>query len=158
MALWWLYFGSPAERSHASVSSSDDPGRVARDAYTYLHLLIVAGIIGTAAAQGLLIAGPHDSQQGVGTAVVLGGPALFLLSENLFQWRTVGTASAKRLAAAALIIALAPLAPELSTLSLSAIVTGLLTAVAIWELRTMTPAGWGSRQFPADGKMSRSYS
>jgi low temperature requirement protein LtrA len=140
------------------MSSSDDPGRVARDAYTYLHLLIVAGIIGTAAANALLIAGPHDPQHGVGTAVVLGGPALFLLGESLFQWRTVGTASAKRLAAAALIIALAPLAPELSTLALTAIVTGLLTAVAIWELRATTPAGWASRQFSAHRKMSRSCS
>ena len=49
VALWWLYFGTPAERSHAAMTASDDPGRVARDAYTYLHLLIVAGIIATAA-------------------------------------------------------------------------------------------------------------
>jgi low temperature requirement protein LtrA len=157
VALWWLYFGTPAGRSHAAMSTSDDPGRVARDAYTYLHLLIVAGIIGTAAADGLLIAGPHDPQHGVGTAVVLGGPALFLLGESLFQWRTVGTASPKRLAAAALIIALAPLSPELSTLALTGMVTGLLAAVAIWEVRAGTPTG-GSRQFPAQRAMSRSYS
>ena len=49
VALWWLYFGAPAERSHAAMTASDDPGRVARDAYTYLHVLIVAGVIATAA-------------------------------------------------------------------------------------------------------------
>jgi low temperature requirement protein LtrA len=157
MALWWLYFGSPAERSHAAMSLRHDPGRVARHADTYLHLLIVAGIIATAAADGLLIAAPHDPQHGVGTAVLLGGPALFLLGESLFQWRTVGTASAKRLGAAALIIALAPLALELSTLALTGIVMGILTAVAIWELRASTPTGLGPRQLPAHREMSRSY-
>ena len=60
VALWWLYFGTSAERSHAAMSLSDDPGRVARDAYTYFHVLIVAGIVATAAAASLLIAGPHD--------------------------------------------------------------------------------------------------
>jgi low temperature requirement protein LtrA len=141
VALWWLYFGGPTERSHAAVAASDDPGRLARDAYTYFHLLIVAGIIATAAADGLLIAGPHDSPHGVGTAVVLGGPALFLFGASLFQWRTVGTVNAKRLAAAVAIIALAPLAHSISILALTGIVTVLLTAVAVWELRAMARRG-----------------
>src|SRR5262249_39687865 len=34
VALWWLYFGAPGERSRSAVVESDDPGRVARDAYT----------------------------------------------------------------------------------------------------------------------------
>src|SRR5213596_792004 len=41
-ALWWLYFGAAAEHSRVVMSTSDDPGRLARDAYTYLHLPIVA--------------------------------------------------------------------------------------------------------------------
>ena len=124
------------------MSASDDPGRVARDAYTYLHLLIVAGIIATAAGNELLIAEPHDALHGVGLAIVLGGPALFLLGESLFQWRTTGRANAKRLLAAALIVGLAPLATHVSALALAVIVTGLLTALAIWETRTPTPLGW----------------
>ena len=58
-ALWWLYFGAAAERSSAAMSASDDPGRLARDAYTYLHLPIVAGIIATAVGANLLIAEPQ---------------------------------------------------------------------------------------------------
>ena len=57
-ALWWLYFGAAAEHSRAAMSASDDPGRLARDAYTYLHLPIVAGIIATAVGTDLLIAEP----------------------------------------------------------------------------------------------------
>ena len=146
VALWWLYFGAPAERSHAAVRTTDDPGRVARDAYTYVHLLIIAGIIATAAGSELLIAEPNDSLHGIGLAIVLGGPALFLLGGSLFQWMTTGTANVKRLAAAGLIIGLVPLAPHVSALVLAVIVTGLLSALALWELRASAPLGWASRQ------------
>jgi low temperature requirement protein LtrA len=143
VALWWLYFGTPAGRSHAAMTASDDPGRVARDAYTYLHLLIVAGIIATAAGDDLLIAAPHDSLQGIGLAIVLGGPALFLAGESLFQWRTTGRTNAKRLAVAGLIIGLAPLATQVSALVLAMGVTVLLSALAIWETRAPAPRGHG---------------
>jgi low temperature requirement protein LtrA len=133
VALWWLYFGAPVARLHAVVSTSDDPGRVARDAYTYLHVLIVAGIIATAAGVDLVIAHPHDPLHDVGLAVLLGGPALFLLGESLFQWRTGGRTSVTRLGVAALIVALAPLAGWVSALALAAIVTALLTALAVSE-------------------------
>jgi len=42
IALWWIYFDSGAERAHHRIASSADPGRQARIAYTYLHVLIVA--------------------------------------------------------------------------------------------------------------------
>jgi low temperature requirement protein LtrA len=145
VALWWLYFGTPAERSHVVMTTSEDPGRVARDAYTYFHVLIVAGIIATAAAVDLVIAHPHDPQHGIGLAILLGGPALFLVGENLFQWSTTGRANARRLATAALIIALAPLGPEISALALTLIVTAVLTALALWELRAAAPVGPGRR-------------
>ena len=80
-ALWWLYFGATAEHARATMSACDDPGRLARDAYTYLHLPIVAGIIATAVGNDLLIAEPHHALHGVGLAMMLGGPALFLLGK-----------------------------------------------------------------------------
>ena len=140
VALWWLYFGAPTERSHAAVAASDDPGRIARDAYTYLHMLLIAGIIATAAGDNLLIAEPHDAPRGIGLAIILGGPALFLLGENLFEWRATGGANVRRLAAAAAIIGLVPLAPHVSALVLTAVVTVLLGALAVWELRA-SPSG-----------------
>jgi low temperature requirement protein LtrA len=145
VALWWLYFGAPTEHSHAAVSASDDPGRIARDAYTYMHLLIIAGIIATAAGNNLLIAEPHDAQDGIGLAIILGGPVLFLLGENLFEWRATGRASVKRLAAAGLIAGLIPIAPHLSTLALAIVITVLLSALAVWELQASPSLGWAPR-------------
>jgi len=134
-ALWWLYFGPAAERARVSIRANDDPGRLARDAYTYFHLPIVAGIIATAVASHLLIAAPHEAPEGVGVAMILGGPALYLLGESLFCWRMTGETNAKRVAVAALLILLVPLGGQVSALLLSLIVAALLPALAAWELR-----------------------
>jgi low temperature requirement protein LtrA len=116
------------------------PGRLARDSYTYLHLPIVAGIIAAAVGDDLLIAEPRHPLHGVGLAMVLGGPALYLLGEHLFRWRMTATANTKRLAVAAVLVLLAPVGGHVSALMLSAIVAALLTALALWELRAPRPA------------------
>jgi low temperature requirement protein LtrA len=134
-ALWWLYFGAATEHARIRITDADDPGRLARDAYTYFHLPIVAGIIATAVASDLLIAAPHATPNGVGVAMILGGPALFLAGESVFDWRVTGTANVKRMSAAALLLALTPLGAETSVLLLSLIVATLLPALAVWELR-----------------------
>ncbi|MBS0243279.1 MAG: low temperature requirement protein A, partial [Proteobacteria bacterium] len=45
IAMWWIYFHIGAERARGLIVRADDPGRIARLAYTYLHVLLVAGII-----------------------------------------------------------------------------------------------------------------
>src|SRR4051812_9644281 len=113
-ALWWLYFGTTTENARSTLQSCEDPGRLARDAYTYAHLPIVAGIIATAVAGELLIAAPHAAPGSVGVAMILGGPAPYLLGESLFCWRVTGVTSTKRPAGAALPIPLVPLAGALT--------------------------------------------
>jgi low temperature requirement protein LtrA len=135
-ALWWLYFGAVAERSRVEMSTTEDPGRLARDAYTYLHAPIVAGIVAVAVGDDLLIAGPGRALHGVGLAMVLGGPALYLLGESLFRLRVTGAANAKRLAVAAILVLLVPLGSQVSALALTATVAVLLSALALWELWT----------------------
>ena len=152
-ALWWLYFGAVAERSRLVMSTCEDPGRLARDAYTYLHVPIIAGIIAVAVGDDLLIAEPGAALHGVGLAMVLGGPALFLLGECLFRLRVTGAANAKRLAVAAILVLLAPLGSQISALALSATVAALLSALALWELR---PHAQGS-DWGADGRAGRPH-
>ena len=144
-ALWWLYFGAVAERSRLVMSTCEDPGRLARDAYTYLHAPIVAGIIAVAVGDDLLIAEPGHALHGVGLAMVLGGPVLYLVGESLFRLRVTGTANAKRLAVAAILVLLAPLGSQISALALSATVAALLSALALWELRPLAHDALGTR-------------
>lgn len=147
-ALWWLYFGAVAERSRRVMRACEDPGRLARDAYTYLHAPIVAGIIAVAVGDDLLIAGPTGALRGIRLAMVLGGPVLFLLGESLFRLRMTGGANAKRLAVAAVLALMAPIGSQISALTLSATVAGLLSALALWELRRSARGTLGIRLGP----------
>jgi low temperature requirement protein LtrA len=124
----------------------EDPGRLARDADTYLHVPIVAGIIAVAVGDDLLIAGPNDAAHGVGLAVVLGGPVLFLVGESLFRMRVMGDpANAKRLAVAALLLLFTPVGARVSALALSATVALLLVGLALWELAPTARRTWNGQ-------------
>jgi low temperature requirement protein LtrA len=132
-ALWWLYFDEVAEHSRRRLAESDDPGRLARDAYSYLHLPIVAGIIMVAIADDLLIVHPTRVLSAGGVVMTVGGPALYLLGETLFRVRMIGTANPKRLATVVALCALAALGNGLSALALSGCVAALLTGLCLWE-------------------------
>ena len=50
--LWWLYFDEVAERSQAQLAAAGaERGRLARDAFTYLHIPIVAGMLVTGGSE-----------------------------------------------------------------------------------------------------------
>jgi low temperature requirement protein LtrA len=132
-ALWWLYFGEVAEHSRRHLAASEDPGRLARDAYTYLHLPIVAGIIMVAVGDDLLIAHPHHALSNFGIVMMVGGPAVYLVGETLFRLRMIGTACPKRVTCILALCALGLLAGGLPALALSGAVAAVLTALALWE-------------------------
>jgi low temperature requirement protein LtrA len=132
-ALWWLYFDTVGDRSRQVIAEGDQAGRLARDAYTYIHVLIVAGIIAVAVGDDLLLADPADRLGGVGAATVLGGPALFLLGEALFRLRATGTVSSRRLMCVGAFALLAPISTRISAIALVAIVTAILVLLALSE-------------------------
>jgi low temperature requirement protein LtrA len=132
-ALWWLYFGEVAERSRRKLAGAKDPGRLARDAYTYLHLPIVAGIIMVAVADDFLIADPGSVPAAPVVAMLVGGPAVYLAGESLFRLRMIGSVSPKRVTAVLGLLALAPLGAVASILVLTLCVTAVLAALALSE-------------------------
>lgn len=134
-ALWWLYFGAVAERLRAAMQASADPGRLARDAYTYLHVPIVAGVIAVAVGDHLLIVKPDHVLHGVGLAMVLGGPAIYLVGESLLRIGAGRAADAKGFAVAAILLLFTPIGVRISALALNALVAALLAAVALSLLR-----------------------
>ena len=74
IAMWWIYFHKGAEAGSEQISRSSEPGRLARLAYTYLHMPIVAGIIVAAVADELVLKHPggHSDLKTVLSAI--GGP------------------------------------------------------------------------------------
>ena len=88
--LWWVYFDLGAIRGAQHIAHDADPGRVARDAFTYWHLPIVAGIVVLAVVDEQTLAHPLVSSSG-GFVLVLGaGSTLFLVGTMVFKKLTSG--------------------------------------------------------------------
>ena len=83
--MWWIYFDIGATRGARHIAQSGDVGRVARNAYTYLHMPIVAGVIATAVADALLMADPRAAARPALIAACGGGLAIYLASLTLFK-------------------------------------------------------------------------
>ncbi|HWE12454.1 MAG TPA: low temperature requirement protein A [Solirubrobacteraceae bacterium] len=131
--LWWLYFDATAANSREDILASEQAGRLARDAFTYLHIPIVAGVIAVAVGDDLLLGHPTQPLGAVGAATALGGPALFLLGESLFRLRMIGSVTIRRLACVAALGLTGVLATRISSLALVAIATAMLIVLALSE-------------------------
>jgi low temperature requirement protein LtrA len=138
-ALWWLYFVEVAEHAQRNIAESEDPGRLARDAYTYLHLPIVAGIIMVAIADDLLITHPDRTLVTAGVVMTVAGPAIYLLGEALVRLRMISSLSPPRLLAVVALGVLGGFGAELSALGLSAAVAAILVALTIWDHERFRP-------------------
>lgn len=133
MAMWWIYFGQVASDATQAIAKAADPGRLARVAYTYVPLLLVAGIVVGAVGDELVLSHP-TGRVGIATAlVVIGGPAIYLLGATLFELSVFSTWSISRLGGIVALLAVAPFAPVVSPLVLSGLVAGVLTVVAAVE-------------------------
>jgi low temperature requirement protein LtrA len=134
VGLWWIYFDRSADEGGEVIEHADDPGRLARSAYTYDHLPMVAGIIVAAVGYELVITHPTGHVGAATVAATLGGPALFLAGHALFKRAVFGRVSISRLAALAVLVALAPVGTTLPPLLLAGAVALVLAAVAACDL------------------------
>jgi low temperature requirement protein LtrA len=133
LAMWWIYFHIGAEAGSEELSKSSEPGRLARLAYTYLHMPIVAGIIVTAVADELVLKHPggHSDLKTVTSAI--GGPLLFLFGTMLFKYSFRGFLQLSHGVGIIALCVLAWFASELSPLMLSVLTTAIMIVVAVWE-------------------------
>ncbi len=136
LTMWWIYFDTGARRVGHRFSLSDDPGRLARIAYTYLHVPLVAGIILGAVADEFILMHPegHDGHTDAGTmAAIIGGPAVFLVGNILFKRTAARWLPLSHLVGLGLLAPLVPVAFAVSPLMLAAAADAVLVVVAIWE-------------------------
>ena len=133
VALWWIYFDRSAEMGLLSMERSTDPGAVARLAYTYFHLPMVAGVIVAAVADELIITHPDGQADGPTIVATLGGAILFLAGHALYTWAVTGRVLVSHVAAMTVLAAGVVIAGDLSPLALGAGVTSVLVFVALAE-------------------------
>ena len=133
IAMWWIYFHIGAEAGSEQISRSSEPGRLARLAYTYLHMPIVAGIIVSAVADELVLKHPVGHSDFKTVISAIGGPLLFLFGTILFKHSFRGFLQLSHGVGIVALGVLAWFASELSPLMLSILTTAIMIAVAVWE-------------------------
>ncbi len=129
-ALWWLYFDRSADAGARLIGESDDPGRLARSAYHFIHPIMVAGIIVVAAADELVLARPDAVGIGATSWLILGGAGLYLSGLLAFKLAVWGRVSWQRAAALVVIALLGLVAPHVTALTLSICAAAVVVAVA----------------------------
>jgi len=133
IAMWWIYFNIGAERASRLIAASTNPGALGRLAYTYLHVVIVAGIIVCAVSDEIMMKHPAGHHDVAASLVLVGGPALFLLGCLLFKWVTAGWPPLSHLGGIGLLTVLLAASAKMPTLILGTASTLVLLIVAIWE-------------------------
>jgi low temperature requirement protein LtrA len=147
LAMWWIYFHKGVEAGSEQISKSSEPGRLARLAYTYLHMPIVAGIILSAVADELVLKHPADHSDLKTVLSAIGGPLLFLIGTILFKHTIRGWLQLSHIGGIVTLGALAWFADELSPLMLSILTTAIMIIVAGWEsISLKTAAGRGQSE------------
>ncbi|WBU36745.1 low temperature requirement protein A [Homoserinibacter sp. YIM 151385] len=131
-AMWWIYFDHGEREGSAAISAADRPGRLARTAYTYVHLAVIGGIVLTSVGDKEVLAHPHELSPS-GIVTILGGPALFLIGTLLFRFVVARRWMLPHLAGLVALAAAAVAASALTPLALGLVASGVLVAVAVGE-------------------------
>jgi low temperature requirement protein LtrA len=140
VAMWWIYFHLGYETGTRQIATTDDPGRIGRLAYTYLHIPIVAGIVVAAVSDELVLAHPAGHVDAKFIATTLGGAALFLVGNLAFKavlWRR---APLSHLVGFGLLALTGVFATVMTPLGLATAVMALLLVVATWETLSLRRA------------------
>ena len=134
-ALWWAYFDLDmlVAGQRLSAAKGEERARLARDAYSYLHLPMVAGIVLVALGIKKTLEDVGDPLGTIPAVALCGGVALYLLGHNAFRLRDIGSASVPRLVVTALCCALIPVAASVPSVVTLATLAVLLCALAAFE-------------------------
>lgn len=143
-AQWWVYFDLVSLISARRLVEAE-PGRVqnalARDSYSYLHLMLIAGIILGALGLKESIAHYDEHLHGPVAFALFGGVALYLLGLVALRWRHVHTVNRQRLLLAVVLLIGIPVAT-----ALPAIVSVAIVVVLIWAMIAYEHHGYDERR------------
>ncbi|WP_291835613.1 low temperature requirement protein A [Brevundimonas sp.] len=138
VAMWWLFFSAKHDAASEVIARAENAGAIARAAYTYAPLPVVAGIVVTAVGDEMVLMHPSGHMEAAAIWVLVGGPALFLAGTAVAIFAVWGHWPRSRLVGLAALGALAAAAPLLTPLLLTAASTVVLMAVGAWE--TLVPS------------------
>ncbi len=133
IGMWWTYFDRFAETAEQRLRDHDEPVLAASDGYSYIHLVIVAGIIVFAVGLKLLLRRPAgDPLADPARLALCGGVAMYLIGNVAFRLRMTGAVQYALLVAALalmLLYAVGSALPAWSIAGASALLVAALCAV-----------------------------
>jgi low temperature requirement protein LtrA len=133
--LWWSYFDWVAIVVRQRLGEARDVGRarLARDAYSYLHLPMVAGIVLFAFGLKQTLHDVDVSLDDVPALGLCGGVALYLLAHVALRLRIGGGIGHGRPVATVLSLALLPVATRIPALAALSLVAAVCTGLIVYE-------------------------
>ena len=141
VAMWWTYFEGFAATAEERLREHDDPVLAAADGYSYLHLVIVAGIIIFAVGVKVLT---RDSVSaplpGPARLALCGGVALYLVGEAAFVLRMVREVDYEKLGVAVALLVLYAVAGGIAAWAVAAAVAAVMAALCAAETDTVREA------------------
>ena len=134
-ALWWLYFDVAAIFARRRLMQLDGLAlhRLALQAYSYLHLPLIAGIVLFALGLKTTVGHVGDELETVPAVALCGGAALYLLGHIAFLLRTTGRIFRRRTVGAVVLLALIPVALVVPALAALALVSAVCALVVAYE-------------------------
>ena len=130
VALWWIYFDRAATWAEQRLRAVADPVLAAADSYSYLHLVIVAGVVILAVGQKAAIATPGAPLSAAARMALCGGVALYFIGHAAFRLRLGGRLSMPDGAAIVALGLLALVAGDLAAWALCGLVATVTVALA----------------------------
>ncbi|MFI7215123.1 low temperature requirement protein A [Micromonospora maritima] len=162
-ALWWAHFDmiGPAARIALHAAQGHPRVAMARDAYAYLYLPMIAGVILFAIGAEELVRTITDpvggsTERGHGPAVPLlfSGVMIYLAANMAFQWRTLRTLSWTRVGALAALAVALPVGRHLPALGALGLLTAICVALVAVELVVFADARAALRRTVHQEKVS----
>jgi low temperature requirement protein LtrA len=139
VGLWWTYFDRFAADAEERLRRHDSPVLAAADGYSYIHLLLVAGIVIFAVGAKAAIAHVNQPLSDGAHLCLFGGVALYLAGHAAFRLRMTGTLSHAKLAALAAVGAAFVITSFGSNAWIALLVlASVLTALTFQETREVT--------------------
>ena len=142
--LWWTYFGLAAgAEERMRRTPSVDRARLARDAYSYLHLPLVSGIVFFALGARVSVEHIDEPLTPLAALALTGGVALFYAAEVAYRWRDHHQLTVDRLLTAVAALLVFPVAISVPAVLSLTVLTAIGVLRLAWELWRRPQIGTG---------------
>lgn len=142
-ALWWLYFDTSALLTERALADADPVtrARMGRDAFSFLHLPIVAGIVLLALGMKKVLEYVSDTEhhelsdplKGVGLYALVLGVVVYLLGQAAFYYRCTTRTKPFRMGAAVLLLPMLVAGKEIPAMATLGVLAGVVALTVAWE-------------------------